>query len=70
MPWPEPIVVLLARPDWRASQALRWGLRGLRSSLEAAVEDIPDGDGCLELRGLLADLDALLGGAASAAGQT
>src|SRR5262249_38681404 len=70
MPWPEPIGVLLARPDSRASQALRSGLRGLRSSLEAAVEELPDGDGCRELRGLLAELNSLLGSSAPTAGQT
>jgi hypothetical protein len=60
MPWPEQIDVLLALPDSRASQALRWGLRGLRASLQASLEDAPDGPGSTELRGLLSELDMLL----------
>jgi hypothetical protein len=60
MPWPEPISVLLARPDSRASQALRWALCGLRASLHAVVNDVPDDPGCSDLRGLLAEVDALL----------
>jgi hypothetical protein len=60
MPWPEPIGLLLARPDSRAAQALRWGLRGLRASLQAALEEVPDDPGGAELRGLLTEVDALL----------
>jgi hypothetical protein len=60
MPWPEPVGLLLARSDSRASQALRWGLRGLRASLQAALEEVPGDPGCAELRGLLAELDPLL----------
>jgi hypothetical protein len=60
MPWPEPLGLLLARPDSRASQALRWGLRGLRASLQAVLEDFPDDPGGAELRGLLAELSPLL----------
>ncbi len=60
MPWPEPVGLLLARPDSRASQALRWGLRGLRASLQAALEEVPGDPGCAELVGLLAELDPLL----------
>ena len=53
MPWPEPVGLLLARSDSRASQALRWGLRGLRASLQAVLEEVPGDPGCVELRGLL-----------------
>jgi hypothetical protein len=68
MPWPEPLGLLLARSDSRASQALRWGLRGLRASLQAALEEVPDDPGCAELRGLLAELDPLLEQAGSSPG--
>jgi hypothetical protein len=70
MPWPDQIGLLLARPESRASQALRWGLRGLRGSLEAALEDDSDGTGCKELRELLAELHALLAGGAPAPSST
>ena len=60
MPWPKQIELLLALPDSRASQALRWGLRGLQASLQAALEEGPDGAGCEELRGLLAELNSVL----------
>jgi hypothetical protein len=60
MPWPEPVGLLLARPDSRAAQALRWGLRGLRASLQAVLDEVPDDPGGAELRGLLAEVDALL----------
>jgi hypothetical protein len=60
MPWPQPVGLLLARPDSRASQALRWGLRGLRASLQAALEENPDDPGSEDLRGLLAELGPLL----------
>ena len=60
MPWPSPIDRLLARSDSRAAQALRWGLRGLRASLRAALDDIPDDPGCEDLRELLSALDSLL----------
>jgi hypothetical protein len=63
MPWPEQIGLLLGMPDSTASQALRWGLRGLRASLQAALDDGPDGAGSEELRTLLTELDFLLGGA-------
>jgi hypothetical protein len=60
MPWPDPLGQLLVRSDSRASQALRWGLRGLRASLQGVLDDVPDDPGCAELRGLLAELDPLL----------
>jgi hypothetical protein len=68
MPWPEPIGLLLARSDSRAALALRWGLRGLRASLQAALDDAPDDPGCADLRGLLAELDPLLEPAGSFTG--
>jgi hypothetical protein len=68
MPWPEPLGLLLARPDSRASQALRWGLRGLRASLQAVLEEVPYDPGCAELRGLLAELDPLMEPAGSLTG--
>jgi hypothetical protein len=68
MPWPEPVGLLLARSDSRASQALRWGLRGLRASLQAALDEVPDDPGCADLRGLLAELDPLLEQAGSPPG--
>jgi hypothetical protein len=52
--------MLLALPDGRAAQALRWGLHGLRASLQAALEEAPDDPGGAELRGLLGELDSLL----------
>ena len=60
MAWPEPLVPLLARSDSRASQALRWGLRGLRASLQAVLEEVPQDPGCEQLRALLAELEPLL----------
>jgi hypothetical protein len=60
MPWPPQIGLLLARSDSRVSQALRWGLRGLSASLQAALEDVADDPGCEELRGLLSELGSLL----------
>jgi hypothetical protein len=60
MAWPEQIELLLALSDSRVSLALRWGLRGLRGSLQAALEETPDGPGSEELRGLLSELDSLL----------
>jgi hypothetical protein len=61
MAWPEQIGLLLARSDSRASQALRWGLCGLRASLQAVLDEVPDDPGCVELRELLAELAPLLG---------
>jgi hypothetical protein len=61
MNWPEPIGVLLARPDSRAAQALRWGLHGLRASLQAALEDVRADPGREDLRVLLTELEPLLG---------
>jgi hypothetical protein len=63
MPWPEQIGLLLGMPDSTASQALRWGLRGLRASLQAALDDGPESAGSEELRTLLTELDCVLGGA-------
>jgi hypothetical protein len=60
MPWPEPIASLLARPDSRPAQALRWGLHGLRASLRAALDEAPSDSGSEDLRALLADLAALV----------
>jgi hypothetical protein len=68
MPWPDCVGLLLAQSDSRASQALRWGLRGLRAALQAALADIPDDPGGAELHGVLAELDALLEPAGSPAG--
>jgi hypothetical protein len=51
---------LLARPDSRAAQALRWGLHGLRASLQAALQDAGADPGGDDLRALLAELDPLL----------
>ena len=39
-----------------ANQHHRWGLRGLRANLQAALDEVPDDPGREELRGLLADL--------------
>jgi hypothetical protein len=60
MGWPEPLVPLLSRPDSRAAQALRWGLCGLRASLQAVLDEVPQDPGCEQLRVLLAELDPLL----------
>src|SRR5262249_14397802 len=60
MPWPEPLGRLLALRDSRSAQALRWGLRGLRASLEAALDDVQDDPGGADLRVLLDELAALL----------
>jgi hypothetical protein len=67
MSWPEPIASLLARPDTRPAQALRWGLHGLRASLRAALEDGPADAGADDLRALLAELAPLVDQARSAA---
>jgi hypothetical protein len=60
MSWPEQVGLLLALPQGRPSQALRWGLRGLRAALQAALEEAPDDPGGEALRELLAELDSLL----------
>jgi hypothetical protein len=62
MAWPSPLGSLLARPSSRASQALRWGLLGLRASLQAVLQEVPDDPGGEDLRGLLAELTPLLDG--------
>jgi predicted Rdx family selenoprotein len=62
MPWPGQIGLLLAEAQGLPSQALRWGLRALRASLQAALEEAPDDPGSEALRGLLAELDSLLEG--------
>ncbi len=68
MPWPEPLGLLLAKPDSRAGQMLRWSLRGLRASLQAARDEVPDDPGRAELDGLLAELGALVESAGSLPG--
>jgi hypothetical protein len=68
MPWPPPIDRLLARPDSRAAQALRWGLRGLKASLQAVRDDVPDDPGGDDLRELLSALESLLGPAGGLSG--
>jgi hypothetical protein len=60
MPWPESLAPLLACPNSRAAQALRWGLYGLRASLQAVLEEVPHDPGGPQLRTLLAELDPLL----------
>jgi hypothetical protein len=65
MPWPASIGLLLAMPESRPAQALRWGLRGLRASLQAALDEAPDAPGCTELRELLGELEPLLAGGAA-----
>jgi hypothetical protein len=68
MPWPEQLGPLLARGDSRAAQALRWGLYGLRASVQAALEHGPDDPAGEQLRMLLAELDPVLEADASPAG--
>src|SRR5262245_1508735 len=68
MPWPGQIRLLLAQAQGRPSQALRWGLRALRASLQAALDEAPDDPGALDLRALLAELDSLLEGSKPAPG--
>jgi hypothetical protein len=68
MPWPEQIALLLGMSDSHASRALRWGLCGLQASLQAALEDSPRDAGSEELRGLLAELNCLIGVAAQTSG--
>jgi len=60
MTWPDSISTLLALGPSPASQALRWGLHGLRAALLAAREEAPEAAGANNLRDLLADLDMLL----------
>jgi hypothetical protein len=60
MPWPESLEQLLARPDSHAAQALRWGMRGLRASLQAVLDEIPEDPGSAELRRVLDELGTLL----------
>jgi hypothetical protein len=60
MPWPELIGPLLARPDSRAAQALRWALHGLRASLQATLEEVPLDPGREDLGALVAELNCLL----------
>jgi hypothetical protein len=54
------LVALLALPESRASQALRWGLSGLRGSLQAALNEASNDAGLEPLRALLAELEPLL----------
>jgi hypothetical protein len=63
MAWPSSLGSLLARSDSRAALALRWGLHGLRASLQAALQEVSDDPGGEDLRGLLAELTPLLDGA-------
>lgn len=60
MPWPEPLGQLLRRADSRAAQALRWGLCGLRASLQTVLQEAPDDPGSAELRDLLLELGPLV----------
>jgi hypothetical protein len=60
MGWPEPLGSLLAMPDSRAAQALRWGLGGLRGSLQTALDEAPNDPASAHLRALVKELDALL----------
>jgi hypothetical protein len=60
MAWPDALVLLLERSDSRASQALRWGLYGLRASWQAVLKEVPQDPGCEHLHALLAELEALL----------
>jgi hypothetical protein len=69
MSWPEPIGSLLARPETRAGQALRWGLHGLRAALQAALDEVPPDPGGEDLRALLAELGTLLAQSQAPAGQ-
>src|SRR5262249_49988592 len=70
MPWPEAIASLLARPDSRPAQALRWGLHGLRASLRAALEEGAADPGAEDLRALLAELAPLVDRGATLPGAT
>jgi hypothetical protein len=70
MPWPEAIGSLLARPDSPAAQALRWGLHGLRASLEAALEEVPHDPGAADLRALVAELTTWMGPSTAASSAT
>jgi hypothetical protein len=65
MPWPEPVGVLLTMPGSRAGQALRWGLRGLHASLQAALQETDGDPGCTPLRQLLDELAPLVEGPGS-----
>src|SRR5262249_55144167 len=67
MRWPEAITSVLARPDSRPAQALRWGLHGLRASLRAALEEAPSDPGADGLRAVLAELASLVDQAPSPA---
>jgi hypothetical protein len=68
MPWPPPIDRLLARPDSRAAQALRWGLRGLSACLRASLDEVPDDPGGDDLQELLSALESLLAPAGAVSG--
>src|SRR5262245_63442067 len=61
MPWPAQIPALLRRPDSQAAEALRWSLRAMRGCLQAALDEGPNDPDAPAARGLLAELDALLG---------
>jgi hypothetical protein len=60
MPWPEAIGSLLARPASPAGQALRWGLHGLRASLQAALAEVSPDSGTADLRALVTELTSLM----------
>jgi hypothetical protein len=67
MSWPEPLSTLLAIKPSPASQALRWGLHGLRATLRAALDEAPASPGVEALHRLLAEIDTLLEGSPPAA---
>jgi hypothetical protein len=57
------MAALLTRRDSPAALALRWGLHGLRATLQAALDEVPASDaGCEDLRALLTEFDDLLAG--------
>jgi hypothetical protein len=66
MAWPDSLATLLALGPSPVSQALRWGLCGLRAELQSALAETPNAPGAEELRRLLPELDALLDRSAGA----
>jgi hypothetical protein len=60
MTWPTLLVDLLARSSSPEARALRWGLHGLRATLQAALTDVPASAVGPELQELIGELTVLL----------
>jgi hypothetical protein len=60
MAWPEALIQLLALSDSPAALSLRCGLRGLRTSLQAMLDEVPEDPGRGQVQALVTDLEILI----------